>query len=79
MYINFWYPADEPILRYREKLREFEARGWRIDSDQVNRDSNKVAYAVPSPALRGSRGWVPESVPLVAGDGLSETLKAAES
>jgi phenylpropionate dioxygenase-like ring-hydroxylating dioxygenase large terminal subunit len=76
---EFMVPADEPILRYREKLKEFEARGWRIDSDQVSRDRNKAAYAVPSPARRGSRGWVLDSVPLVAGDGSSATLKAAES
>jgi phenylpropionate dioxygenase-like ring-hydroxylating dioxygenase large terminal subunit len=64
---EFMVPADEPILRYREKLREFQARGWRIDMETVRANRLKVAYAIPSPARRETRGWVLDAVPLVAG------------
>ena len=44
---EFMLPADQPILKYREKLKEFEQRGWRIDSDALERDRSRVAYAIP--------------------------------
>ncbi len=62
-------PADKPIARYRERVKEWEARGWRIDSDEVRRTADKVVYAIPSPARRLSKGWVLDPVPLrPAGD-----------
>jgi phenylpropionate dioxygenase-like ring-hydroxylating dioxygenase large terminal subunit len=63
---EFMVPADEPILRYRAKLREFEARGWRIDMDSVARNRLKAAYAIPGPERRTQKGWVLDAVPLVA-------------
>ncbi len=74
---EFMVPADEPILRYREKLREFEAKGWRIDTDEVNRTRSKVAYAVPSPARRSTKGWVLDPVPLVPAEAAIAELKVA--
>jgi phenylpropionate dioxygenase-like ring-hydroxylating dioxygenase large terminal subunit len=62
---EFMVPADEPILRYRQKLAEFEVRGWRIDTPAVDRDRLKVAYAIPSPARRSAKGWVLDPIPLV--------------
>lgn len=59
-------PADLCIGRYRERLQEWEDRGWRIDSDTVAAHANKIAYAIPSPARRLQKGWVLDSVPLVA-------------
>ena len=61
---EFMVPADKCILMYREKLKEWDANGWRIDVDQVERDRLKVAYAVPSPARRDSKGWVLDQIPL---------------
>lgn len=58
-------PADKSLLAYRERLKEFEANGWRIDVDAVNRDASRVAYAIPSPARRDSSGWVINSIPLL--------------
>jgi phenylpropionate dioxygenase-like ring-hydroxylating dioxygenase large terminal subunit len=74
---EFMVPADEPILRYREKLREFEARGWRIDIDAVNRNRRKVAYAIPCPQRRRSKGWVIDPVPLAAAKKSSRRRPAA--
>lgn len=63
---EFMVPADEPILRYRQKLREWEQRGWRIDMAELKRNRQRVAYAIPGPARRHHKGWVLDSVPLVA-------------
>ena len=32
--------------------------------DEVNRNSKKVAYAIPSPARRQQKGWILDPVPL---------------
>ena len=56
---------DEPIAKYREFLKDWEARGWRIDMDKVDRDRKRVAYAIPSPARREKKGWILQSVPLL--------------
>jgi phenylpropionate dioxygenase-like ring-hydroxylating dioxygenase large terminal subunit len=58
-------PSDKPVVAYRERIKELEARGWRIDVDRVNRERDRVAYAIPSPARRESRNWVMDPVPLV--------------
>ena len=58
-------PADKSLVMYRDKLREWTNRGWRIDVDEVERNASKVAYAIPSPARRVSKGWVLDAIPLV--------------
>ena len=59
-------PADRAIIRYREFLDEWQARGWRIDVDEIESNQKRVAYAIPSPARRKHpKGWVLESVPLM--------------
>jgi phenylpropionate dioxygenase-like ring-hydroxylating dioxygenase large terminal subunit len=62
---EFMLPADQPSLRYREKLKEWEALGWRIDIDSIARARNRVAYAIPSPERRIIKGWVIDPVPLI--------------
>jgi phenylpropionate dioxygenase-like ring-hydroxylating dioxygenase large terminal subunit len=58
-------PADRGVARYREKLREWEELGWRIDTEQVNRTRGNRTYAIPSPGRRKDpKGWVLEAVPL---------------
>ena len=74
---EFMVPADRVILLYREKLKLFEARGWRMDFDAINDKCGKVAYAIPSPARREHKGWVLDSVPLMPGSVDSPQLKAA--
>ncbi len=61
-------PADRPVARYRERIKLFEANGWRIDSEEVNRNKDKVAYAIPSPARRTSKGWALDPIPILAGE-----------
>ena len=61
---EYMMPADEPILRYREYQKQWEAKGWRIDVDEVERNRRKVAYAIPSPGRRTAKGWVLDSIPL---------------
>ena len=63
---EFMVPADEPILRYRQKLDEWTARGWRIDMQEVERLRRRTAFAIPSPARRERKGWVLDPVPLLA-------------
>jgi hypothetical protein len=61
-------PADKVILQYRDKLDEFEARGWRIDMAALRaaRERGDVIYAIPSPARRHTNTWVLDEVPRVA-------------
>jgi len=65
-------PSDKVIVMYREKLDEWDAKGWQIDFEMLVRDSKKVAYAIPSPARREQKSWVLDSVPLVPA-GVSKT------
>ncbi len=65
---EFFVGADEPIAAYRRRLKAWEARGWRIDADAVERNRKRVAYAIPSPARRQQKGWILEPVPLMPGD-----------
>ena len=62
---EFFTPSDAAIGKYRDKLKIWEDRGWRINTDEVNRNRMKVAYAIPSPARREHKGWILISVPLL--------------
>ena len=70
-------PSDKCIVMYRDRLKEWDAKGWRIDMDEVNRNRGKVAYAIPSPARRETKGWVLDSIPVVDASQVSARLKAA--
>jgi phenylpropionate dioxygenase-like ring-hydroxylating dioxygenase large terminal subunit len=60
-------PHDRVILQYRDKLDEFEARGWRMDFEALHRAQQKgdTIYAIPCPARRETNAWVLDAVPLV--------------
>ena len=81
---EFMLPADSVILDYRAKQKEWAARGWKIDLEEVERNARRVAYAIPSPARRTTKGWVLDTVPLIdgskyakaAGDAQGDHLKA---
>lgn len=70
-------PHDHPIARYREKIKGWEAKGWRIDTETVAHTRKKVAYAIPSPGRRNAKGWVIDGVPLSRGQP-KQTKQAAE-
>jgi len=68
--------SDAVVVRFREYLKEWESRGWRIDSAKVEALREEKAFAIPSPARRRSKGWAIESAPTTS-PGLT-TQAAAE-
>jgi phenylpropionate dioxygenase-like ring-hydroxylating dioxygenase large terminal subunit len=63
---DFSVRADAVQLTYRRYLRDWESRGWRIDTEAIHRahPASRV-HMIPSPARREARGWVFDAVPLV--------------
>jgi phenylpropionate dioxygenase-like ring-hydroxylating dioxygenase large terminal subunit len=61
-------PHDKCIIQYRDKLKEFEHKGWRIDVEALKaaHERRDIIFAIPSPARRETKAWVLDSVPLVA-------------
>jgi phenylpropionate dioxygenase-like ring-hydroxylating dioxygenase large terminal subunit len=59
-------PSDKAIVGYRNFIKEWDARGWRIDIESVKREQHTKVYAIPSPRRRTEKGWVFETVPLIA-------------
>lgn len=72
---EYFMPADICIGRYRERIREWEARGWRIDSKTVAEHAHNTAYAIPSPGRRETDNWVLDAVPMVP-PGVASDAKA---
>ncbi len=60
-------PGDAVIVRYREWLSDWDARGWRIDGEQLEAQKKHVAFAIPSPGRREGGNWVLDTVPLQPG------------
>ena len=58
-------PEDRGVIGYRQRTREWKARGWQIDTDALAADRSNRAYAIPSPARRETGNWVIEPVPLL--------------
>jgi phenylpropionate dioxygenase-like ring-hydroxylating dioxygenase large terminal subunit len=58
-------PADAQIAAYRQYIKDWQARGWRIDSKLVEANKGRVAYAIPSPGRRESRNFPLDTVPLL--------------
>ena len=56
---------DRCVARYREWLKEWQGKGWRIDVEAVKAQDKNTAFAIPSPARRNSKGWVLDSVPMI--------------
>jgi len=77
---EFLLPADAAIVRYRERLDEWEARGWRIDMETVERESPHKAFAIPSPARREQpTGWVLDTVPMLPAKRAAESATTRRS
>lgn len=73
---ELFMPADLCIGRYRQLLVDWENRGWRIDIDRVAADRLRVAYAIPSPGRRETKGWVLDAIPLLpAGNAKTESAQ----
>ncbi|MEZ5564996.1 MAG: aromatic ring-hydroxylating dioxygenase subunit alpha [Gammaproteobacteria bacterium] len=72
---EFLTPSDVPIAKYRQKIQRWTSLGWRIDAELLERDRQRVVYAIPSPARRNTKGWVLDPVPLT--EATAETASTA--
>ena len=64
-------PGDKSILRYRDFLEDWNARGWRLDANSLRENHGDVAYAIPCPDRRRSGNWVLDPVPRIGATGVS--------
>lgn len=55
-------PGDQAVVRYRDFLEDWNARGWRLDFKAMGQNHGDVAYAIPSPERRNSGNWVLDPV-----------------
>jgi hypothetical protein len=69
MVINFWCPAEESTnvsntpLKV-QRLSEWQAKGLRIDVDEIKGNENRVVHAIPGPARRKQpQDWALTAVP----------------
>jgi len=59
-------PADDVLMNYRERLTDWQARGWRMDVEAIARNRARTAYAIPSPARREyEQEWAITPVPMI--------------
>ena len=58
-------PSDQVVVRFRDQLAQWRARGWQIDRHAMRERHGDVAYAIPSPDRRTAGNWVLESIPLL--------------
>ena len=61
-------PGDKAVVRYRDFLDDWTARGWRLDWKRMQDNDGNVAYAIPSPERRLSGNWVLDTVPLLSAE-----------
>jgi hypothetical protein len=54
-------------VRYREWLREWDTKGWRIDLKALREQRGDRAFAIPGPGRRTSKNWVLKTIPLLPG------------
>ena len=65
---EFIVPADDVLMSYRRRVTDYQARGWRMDLEEMARNKDRVAYASPSPSRRESPGdWAVTPVPRIDG------------
>ena len=58
-------PTDQLVVRYRQHLKGWENKGWRIDWKAFQAKQGDVAFAIPCPDRRMSGNWVLDTVPLI--------------
>jgi hypothetical protein len=77
---DFSVKADAIQLCYRRKLKEWEARGWRIDTGRLAAVAPGTGlHVIPSAGRRELRGWQFPTVPLVAPTGSLDESQAAHA
>ena len=60
-------PGDHAVVRYREWLKKWDARGWRIDVKALKAKQGDAALTIPCPGRRETGNWVLDTVPLLPG------------
>jgi phenylpropionate dioxygenase-like ring-hydroxylating dioxygenase large terminal subunit len=58
-------PSDGAVVSYRQYLRRWADKGWRIDLQKLRAQHGDRASAIPCPQRRTSGNWVINSVPLI--------------
>ncbi len=59
--------VDKPIFRYRDFLKKWDDKGWRIDWKALQEKRGDIAFAIASPGRRTEKNWILDTVPLVPG------------
>jgi len=59
--------VDKPIFAYRDWLKKWDEKGWRIDWQKFQEQKGDIAFAIPSPGRRSEKNWILDTVPLVPG------------
>ncbi len=57
-------PEEQTMAQYRKHLRQWESKGWRIDTTALDRLGKKRACAIPCPSRRDGGHWILPAVPL---------------
>lgn len=68
--------GDELVVRYRQALERWEAKGWKIDADLLEEKQKHAVLTIPSPARRQHRNWILDAVPLQSPD--KSAVRAAQ-
>jgi hypothetical protein len=59
--------SDALQIAFRQKIKELEERGWRIDEVRVEREfTGRTACVVPGPDRRDGGPWAIETIPIIA-------------
>jgi hypothetical protein len=53
------------VMRYRSHLKEWDAKGWRVDTKRMRETDGDVAYAIPCPDRRTSGNWILDPIPTI--------------
>lgn len=59
---------EQAMAQYRKQLRQWEDKGWRIDTAALEQLGETRACVIPSPARRASDRWILPEVPRKNGD-----------
>ncbi len=64
---DFSVKADMIQMTYRQRLLQWQQRGWRIDLSRLGaRETASRLFLIPSPARRVSRSWVFDTLPITS-------------
>jgi phenylpropionate dioxygenase-like ring-hydroxylating dioxygenase large terminal subunit len=59
--------SDALQIAFRQRVKELEGRGWRIDEERLAREfTGRTACAVPGPDRRDIASWAIDAIPVVA-------------